>query len=173
MGCPRRPNDHGLVPIQDKAGAVFLGGRLKIGQIIATARFCVGECKDVLARHDAAKVFFLLRIRAALEETTTANNARHVRLDHEALAELFHDDHRINRAATKAAIFFAERCHQETKLSKLCPHFRTPARFGRDDLAARVEIILLADQPREAVADHVLLFGEIEVHLLSSLPRAP
>ena len=112
-------------------------------------------------------------VTAALQETAATNNAWHVWLDDEPFAELFHDNHRIDRAAAKAAIFFAERSHQQAELSELRPHFRTPARLGLNDLATGFEVVLFPDQPGKAVADHGLLFGEIEVHLVSSLPRTP
>ena len=99
-----------------------------------------------------------------LQEAAATNNAWNEGLNDQAFAELFHHHHGIDWTAAKAAIFFAKRRHEEAELSKLGPHFWAPTALAFDHTHTRVEVILLTDQPGEAVSDHGLLFGEIKVH---------
>ena len=113
--------------VDHKARTVFLCRRFKIRQIVATARFSIGERENEFAGHDARKVFLFLCVRTALQKATAADHARHVGLDHEAFAKLFHDDHGVDRTAAEAAILFAERRHHQAEFSKLHPHVLAPA----------------------------------------------
>jgi len=107
-----------------------------------------------------------------LQKAARAHHGGQERFNHQPLAEFLHDDHRINRAAAKAAISFAERHPKNAEFSQLRPDFGTPAIIAGDRLAARFPIILFAHQPRQPIANHFLFFGEIEIHVNSPVTQA-
>src|SRR5258707_2711731 len=90
-------------------------------------------------------------------------------LDHKIAAELLHDDHARQRARAKTAKIFRERRRQQPKLSEGSPMPSAPAFFGRDDLAARVEIILVTEQALKAIAPELPVLCKLNIHLA---PRA-
>ena len=61
------------------------------------------------------------------QEATTQDNGSEERLDHEAAAELFHDDHRLDRAAAKATLVFGERRCKQAELGEGRPVLALPA----------------------------------------------
>jgi hypothetical protein len=65
-------------------------------------------------------------------------------------AELLHDDHGRQRSAVKTADAFGEQRREQAEFSERLPLPAAPAFFARDDLAARVEIILVAQQALDA-----------------------
>ncbi len=173
MARPRRADHHGLVPIEHIAAAVLLGGGFQIGIVISPARFGIGKGEHPAARHDPADMFFLLCRRArVLQKAARAHHGGQERFNHQPLAEFLHDDHRINRAAAKAAIGFAERHPKNAEFSQLRPDFRAPAIIAGDRFAPRFPIILFAHQPRQPIAHHFLFFGEIEIHVNSPVTQA-
>ena len=66
--------------------------------------------------------FALLRFGAAMfEEAAADHDGRHVRLDHQRLAEFLHDDQRVDRAAAEAAMLFGQRRRQQAEFGELLP----------------------------------------------------
>jgi hypothetical protein len=61
-----------------------------------------------------------------------------------------HDDHGRQRPAAKAADFLGERCGKQAEFGELLPLLAAVSLFARDDLAARLEIILVAQQALDA-----------------------
>ena len=158
--------------VEDVAIAVFLRRRLEIGIIVAATRLGIGECEDTFPADDGRKVFLALGVAASmLEEAAGADHGGNERFDHQALAEFFHDDHRVDRAAAKTADIFAEGHAQNAEFGELRPDFGAPSGIALDSSAARFPIVLFTDQARKTVAHHVLFFGEVEIHV-SSLSRA-
>ena len=170
MRCPRRADHNGLVARDLPAAAVFRSGGFEVCQVVAAFGFGIGKGENALTRDQGGEMVFLLGRGTCLQEAACQDNGLQKRLDHEAFAKLFHHDHCIDRAAAEAAIFFGEGRCQQTELSKLGPHFRPPAVLRGDDLAPGVKVILVLDQPCEAVADHCLFFSEIEIHGCYLLP---
>ena len=71
-------------------------------------------------------------------------------LDHEVAAEFLHDDHGRQRAATETADVLGERRREQAEFGESLPLLAAEALFARDDLAARIEIILVAQQALDA-----------------------
>ena len=59
---------------------------------------------------------------------------------------------------------FGERRGQQAELGEGLPLLAAVALFARDDLAARVEIILVAQQALNAGSQQLLLFRELDIH---------
>src|SRR5690606_21419316 len=86
-------------------------------------------------------------------------------LDDEVTTELFHDDHGFDGTAAKTALLFGERGREKAKFRELRPDFRTPAISRLRHLAARLEVIFVAEQALNGVAKQGLLLGERKIHL--------
>jgi uncharacterized circularly permuted ATP-grasp superfamily protein len=99
-----------------------------------------------------------------LHKAAADHDRLHERLDHERFAELFHDDHGIDRAAAKAAILFRERRREQTKLRELLPVLRLPAFVAARDLLEILEGVVVREKLRDGVAQKRLFFGEREIH---------
>ena len=93
-----------------------------------------------------------------------------IRLQHQAAAERLHHDHCLDRPAAEAAMRFRERQAEQTEFGVLLPDGAAPAvGFGHVFLAL-LELVLIGDQPIDAVLQQSLFVGEIEVHDVSSVP---
>jgi hypothetical protein len=104
-----------------------------------------------------------------LHEAAADHHRAEIGLDDQGFAELLHDDHVVDRAAAQAAQVLAERSPQDAQfLGEGLPVVGAPAALGSDDLATGLEVVLVLQEARDRVADHRLLFGEVEVH-----PRFP
>jgi hypothetical protein len=114
-----------------------------------------------------------LRIRAAVaEEVAADDHGLQVGLDHQALAEFFRDDHRLDRAAAEAAFFFREGCAKQAEFSELRPHLGAPAGFRFRDLAARVKVVLLANKLRATVS-RSMSCSEVKLKSMEKSPATP
>src|SRR6185312_12570567 len=86
-----------------------------------------------------------------------------VRLDDDAAAELFHHDHRVDRAEAEAALRLGNLQAADAEVGDLLPGVAREA-AGLDDPTAALEVVAALDPPAHAVAQHLLVVGEIEVH---------
>src|SRR6476661_7807864 len=80
-------------------------------------------------------------------------------------AELLHDDHASQRTRAEAAKIFSEWRGQQAKLGEGIPMLSAPAFFGCNDLAARVEVVLVAEQALNAVTQELLFICKLNIHL--------
>ena len=111
-------------------------------------------------------MFFLLGGRAChAQQIAAGDNGWNERLNHQALAEFFHDDERVDCTTAKATHGLRQWGHHQAHLSHFSPDLRPPACFGMNGLATRIEIILLLDQLCDRVPQHVLFVGKIEIHV--------
>src|SRR5258708_4039040 len=93
------------------------------------------------------------------------HNCFEIRLDHKIAAELLHNDHARQRARAETAKFFRERRRQQAKFGEGIPMLSAPALFGRDDLAAGVEVVPITEQPLKTIAQHLLFISKLNVPL--------
>jgi len=93
------------------------------------------------------------------------------RLDHEMTAEFVHDDHGRQCPAAEAADVFAERCREQTEFGEGRPLLAAKTLLARDDLAAGVEVVLVAQQPLHGGPQQFLLFRELDIHPILSCRR--
>src|SRR5207244_6031167 len=87
----------------------------------------------------------------------------------EVTAELLHHDHGRKRAATKSAGAFPEWRSAAPKFGERFPVPAAPAFFARNDLAALVEIVLVAQEALNAGPEQFLFFRQLNIH---RIPRA-
>ena len=92
-----------------------------------------------------------MRRRAGvLDQAAREHHRFDKRLDHEVTAEFLHDDHGRQRSAAKTADVFGERRGEQAEFGECLPLLAAETFLARDDLAARVEIILVAQQALDA-----------------------
>src|SRR5260370_9624916 len=140
------------------------------GEIVGRASLRPGERPNRLSSRYLRQKFLALGPRSGLLDGPAREHDRFQKwLDHEIAAELLHDDHARQRARAKTAKIFRERRRQQPKLGEGSPMPSAPAFFGRDDLAARVDIILVTEQALNAIAQELLVLCKLNIHLA---PRA-
>jgi len=71
--------------------------------------------------------------------------------------------------AAEATARLGKRRRQQAEFCESTPVLSAPAVFGRDDLAACVEVILVPQQTLDAAAQEFLLFCKLNIH---RMPRA-
>jgi hypothetical protein len=124
----------------------------------------LGEGDDAFAASDRGEMLVLLRGAAGLSNGASADHhGGYIGLDHQRLAELFHDQGDIDRPAAKAAELLRQRRGQQPKLGE-CRPIPLPAVLAFQRFAALVEIVLAGRPFRDRVTKHVLLVSVIEVH---------
>src|SRR6516164_6311510 len=85
-------------------------------------------------------------------------------LDDQMTAEFLHDDHGRERPAAKPADLFGKRRGQQAEFGESVPLLAAETVLAREDLAARVEIITVAQQALNAGSQQFLLFRELDIH---------
>ena len=162
----RRVVDDALVA-RERPAAAFLG-RLErnVGQVVARLALQPGEGELLLALDHGREQRLLLGLRSGLGDHAAAqHDGRQERLQHQAFAELLHDDHGLDRTAAVAAILFREGHAEPAQLGHLRPVLRQPALFGGGDLAAVLESVLVANEALRGVLQLLLFVGKGQVHL--------
>ena len=158
---PWRAQHDGLLAADRVAAAIFLGRRREVRKIVAALRFGEGESDDGFARRDLVQPFLLLRVCAAvLEEAAADHNGRHIGLHHQRLAELFHQNHDVDRSAAKAAIGFRQRRRHQAQLRELLPVLDAVARLAARDLLEMLEGVVVGQIFLDRIAQERLLLGE-------------
>jgi hypothetical protein len=153
------------------AGA-FLGGLERhIGEVVARLTLQPGESELLLALDHRRQQRFLLRLAAGGRDHAAAqHDGRQERLQDQALSELLHDDHGLDRAAAVAAIFFREGHAEPAQLGELRPVLGQPAALGGDDLAAVLERVLVANEALGSLLELLLFVGKGQIHFLLRNP---
>ena len=110
-----------------------------------------------------------LGLRSGLGDHAAAqHDGRQERFQHQAFAELLHDDHGLDRTAAVAAILFREGHAEPAQLGHLRPVLRQPALFGGGgDLAPVLEGVLVTNEALRGVLQLLLFVGKGQVHLSS------
>jgi len=134
-------------------------------QAIATLWLGPGEGECRLALDDAADHLGCAFAAGAPQKAAADDHGAQVRLDHQRLAELFHDHHHLGRPAAQPAKLFRERGAQDAKiLGQGSPDFWSPAGGRSHGGAALVEVVGVSQERREGVAQQGLFFGEGKIH---------
>jgi len=165
----RRVVDDALVAGERPAGA-FLG-RLErdVGEIVAALALQPGEGELLLALDHRRQQRLLLRRGAGGGDHAAAqHDGRQEGLEHQAFAELLHDDHGLDRTAAVAAVGLGKGHAEPAELGHLRPILRQEALLGRDDLAPVLESVLVAHEALRRVLQLLLFVGQGQVH--RSLP---
>src|SRR6185437_3228589 len=98
---------------------------------------------------------------------------REIWLERERAAECLHHDHGLDRPAARPAIALGKRKPEQAELGILAPQLDTePDRPLCEAFACR-ELVAVGHQPLDALAQHPLLFGELEIHALSPQTHKP
>src|SRR5258705_12060614 len=100
-----------------------------------------------------------------LYNPSTQHNCLEERLNHEIAAKLLHNDHARQRTRAETSKIFRERRRQQAQLGEGVPMPSAPALLGCDDLAARVEIVLIPEQALEAVPRHLRFISKCKINL--------
>ena len=136
-----------------------------IGEVVARLPLDMRERQLQLALRDLRQQRLLLRgVAGAPQQSAAQDDGGEVRLQHQAAAERLHHDHRLDRPAAEAAMRFGERQAEQAEFGVLLPDGAAPAvRLGHV-LLALLELVLVGDQPIDAVLQQALFVGEVEVH---------
>ncbi len=105
-----------------------------------------------------------------LQERAAQDDGLKVGLERQRLAELFHHDHGLDRAAPEAAIDFSEGRAEKAHFRIVAPERVAPPLRARLAGFAGLEPVAVPHQPRDIVAQKLLFGTEVEVHLSQS-PR--
>ncbi len=103
------------------------------------------------------------------EEAAGDHDSRDIRLQHQCLAERFHDDHGLHGAGAEAAVFLGEGKAEQALLGELAPDRFAPAALFLHVFLALLELVGIGEQPVDAIFEEPLLLGQIEIHFLRFL----
>ena len=166
---PRRADHRRLGSAQDETVSLAARGRHHIVEIIARASLRPGERPYRASVHDRRQEARALLGRAnILDQAACENDRLEIGLDNELAAELLHYDHGRKRATAKPARALLKWCRAQAELGKGAPVPAAKALIGRDDLAAFIEIILIAQKPLNAGTQQFLLFRQLNIHRMPS-----
>ena len=127
----------------------------------AQPRFSRGDGPDELGP--------VLLAGAVLQKRAAEDDGLKVGLERQRLAELLHHDHRLDRAAAKAAVGFGEGRAEQAHVGVVAPQGLAPPPRARLIALAGLEPVPLPHQPRDIVAQLFLFGAELEIHL----PQSP
>ena len=158
----------------DDLGAAQLPGvararglRLDVAEAIARMALFLGQDDDLPAFGDALQPERgRRRVAARLEQAGRDQRDRGVRLEDEAAAELLEHDHRVDRAEAEAALRFRHLQADDAEVGDLLPRLAREA-AGLDDRTPALEVVAALDPAAHRVAQHLLVVGEVEVHVSS------
>ena len=101
------------------------------------------------------------------DQPATQHHRREIRFEHEALAEGFHQDGELDRAAADAAVLRRERQTEPTELGELRPDLAVPAGIARGDLLHGAVVVSFVQKLVGALAQDGVLGGVSKVHGVS------
>ncbi|MCY1174737.1 hypothetical protein D9M73_149480 [compost metagenome] len=82
----------------------------------------------------------------------------------QARAQLLRYQHDIDAIAAEPAVSLLERYRGQAQFTQLVPEFIAVATRAVKELLALFEAVIFAHQPSGGVLQHLLLFGQFEVH---------
>ena len=154
-----------LGAVQHPALAVMRRRGEHVGQVVAGLALAMCEREFQFALGDLRQQRLLLRGGARQADRRTGqHHCGDVRFDHQRAAELFHDQHGLDRSAAEAAILFSERQPEQAEFGELRPQRRAPAVRLLQVALARLEAVVVRHQAGDAVGQQPLVVGEIEIH---------
>ena len=147
-------------------------------QIKSGLLFIVGEAEAQIARGDPADKFAALFPRRRMPDERAAHDDRlEIRLERQRPAEFLHHDHRLGCAAAEAAVLLGERRPRRPMSAYSRQKRLAESDWRRLVGLARLESVPVLHQPRDAVAQHLLLAAQFEIHgqspkmALAMMPR--
>ncbi len=156
--------------IEHIARAVAAGGRGDVGKIVTGLPFGMSEGKPKFAARDLRQEVGAHRVSAAEpDQAAGKNDSCEIGLERQRPADLLHHDHGLDRPTAGAAVFFVERQPKQAKLGIALPHAKTPAARLLHVALARFERVVIGEQPLDAMAQNLLLFGQREIHFRTSI----
>src|SRR5690606_14552822 len=161
---------HGLATVQGPVAAGLLGHGLHVEQVVVAARLIQRDGGLQLTAGDSAQQFFLLLLAAQLANQAAGQyHGFHVGFQADAAAQLLHDQHGFHAAAAKTAQLFGEGDSGQTQLAQLLPELGAETGVAGAELEALFKGVNVANQTGRGVLEHLLLFGQFEVHDRRSL----
>ena len=134
-------------------------------ELTARLRFLVRNDHDALARRDCRQQIRRgFRIVDAIEQRGRDDRGAQVWLQHESFTERIHHQHRVDRARAQSAMLFGHVQRSQAETGELSPQLAAPAVLRLQDLAPRLERIVLAHEAPHGVGEQLLFIGEIEIH---------
>ncbi|MNO88778.1 hypothetical protein D3C76_802430 [compost metagenome] len=165
------PADHHcLAAIELPAALYDFRTGLYVVQLVMALRLVEGDRQLQLPAGHLRQQVVLLRVVAQLRDQAAGEDHRmQVRLQAQATAELGHDHLGVHAGAAQAAEFLGEGHCGQAEFAQLCPHLVAEAAFALQELLALFEAVAVAHQAGGGVLQHLLLFGQFEVHALAPL----
>ena len=153
----------GAVDDETRAIAPRAGG--DVGEIVARLPLGVREGDYEIAAGDLRDQFGAHRLAAAEPQKSAAeHHGRQIWLKRQRPADLFHDDHGLDRTAGRSAVGFVERQSEQAEFGITRPQRAAEtARFLAVALA-RLERVVIGKQSLDAMLQKPLLVGQRKVH---------
>ena len=127
--------------------------------------FFMGECQMALSFHYRRQHRLPLGRRAQGGDEAAAQHHRcEIGFDDEMLAECFHEDGELDRAAPVAAVLRRKRQTQPAELGELPPDLTIPAGLARGDPLHRAVVVPLGQKLFGALAQDDMLGRVSKVH---------
>ncbi len=156
---------HALGAIQHPGTAVLPRLGLDVRQVPARLALDMGKRKLELALDQRRDQLAALRLARRMAEQPAAEHDRGEEwFEHEAAPERLHHDHHLDRTAAEPAQLLRERQSEQTEFGVLRPDRLAPAIGLGHVLLALLELVLIGDQPIDAVLEQPLVVAEIEIH---------
>jgi hypothetical protein len=165
----RVPEERALTISQSAALRTQRG--LHVAQLAAAVALGMGQRTDQAAVDDLGHPVGT-QCGAARQRAAEQQHAGNVWRQHQAAAELFHQQRGGQRPAAQAPERFIEGQAQPAHLRHLLPVFAAEAVGACGDAAALLEAVLLAHPARHAVAQQHIVVVQVEIHVAPLTGRA-
>src|SRR6266702_128567 len=158
-----------LGAVEHEAGAVAARAGGHVGEMIARLALAVRERQQQAAVADLRQQRRALLVAAAVAQQPAAEHHRgEERFERQRPAERLRDDHGLDRAAAEAPETLLERQPEQPELGVFGPQLAAKT-FRRLHVGlARLELVMVRQQPLDAVLEQPLLLVQLEVHLSES-----
>ena len=146
--------------VDDEIAALAPRARLDDRRIVARAAFRVGQRKEQFSLDEPLEQLAMSVTRATEGERRAAqHDGWDERLEHEALAESFHQNHGLDGRAAKTAAIFRKGDAEPAEAGERAPMFPAKALLAVRESGAGVERIRVGHEAIDAVLDHRLVGG--------------
>src|SRR5260370_12127079 len=127
------------------------------------AGFVMRKCCDNAA-FDQIRNERFLHIVACMGNSLSDDQRAEERFDHEAASEALEHHGDIEAIAAEAAVGLTEQRTDNAQFREAAPQFAAKTRLAERKLVARLEAILLADEPVQRSRQHAPVFGMPNIH---------
>ncbi len=157
-----------LFAIEHVAATIFAGTGRDVCEVVTRISFALREGHLEVARHQRGQQRLLLRRGAGTRDESRAQDRGQIRFDDQGFAESLHYAEQIHGTATESVAFCGYRQPEQADLGEPGPDAAAVTFGRRDDLVARVEVVLFFDEASDRRGQELLLFAVIEVHALQT-----